>query len=155
MSNAQDSLDELNKTAFSEVPRPMTPAELMQKAAEDNLKNMFDTACGYYGGKRLDNELDLVKEIRDRLFAAGVSGLDVIYDQNRHIQAAVGRKAHAQQYHLNRFFSDQLMLAQALKGVDTRQSRYCLIYEIQPEEWMKIIENQTIPSLISTGLYHA
>lgn len=153
-SSSIDKLATLQEDIFDTVDREKSTAELLQEAAVKNVENMFLSGQKSYNAKRMEGDHDLVASIREKLIEAGVDNIDQIYDNNRHIVEAANRQPHAQQYHLNRFFSEQLNCAQAKTGIDTRISRNSLIYEIMPDQWEKIIEKQVIPSLVSTGYYN-
>lgn len=153
--NARSTLAKVNETTFSQIDRQPTPAEMLQQAANAAVENMLNTSIGYYTAERQPGDLDLVQYVRQQLINNGIAGVEHFYDTNRHVIDAKNKRPHAQSYHLNRFFSEQLMLVQAELGIDTRVSRYCLIYEVQPEQWMTIIDKQVLPALISSGFYHA
>ena len=112
----------------------------------DALKKTVDI----YSQPRAEGEIDLVKVIRDKLQENGVTSerLEQAYDHSRFIEDAVPRQSHAQQFHLNRYFNDQLMMADA----DTRLERYQLIYEVTPSEWLKIMEKSVIPRFVELDL---
>lgn len=148
-----EQLADIQEGVFDHVRREDN-AKKMQEAARLQAENMLNTSINYYTSERQPDDKDLVKTIREELIEAGVVDIETIYDNNRHIKDAVSLRPHAQQYHLNRFFAEELNCAQADTGIDTRVSRNCLIYEIQPDQWETIIKKQVIPSLVSTGYYN-
>lgn len=154
--NEESSLQQLadiQKGVFDHVQRDDNIKKL-QEAARLQTENMLNTGINYYTSERQEDDKDLVRIIRGELVAAGISNIEAVYDNNRHIQDAAKLRPHAQQYHLNRFFAEELNCAQVATGVDTRVSRNCLIYEIQPDQWETIVKKQVIPSLVSTGYYN-
>ena len=119
------------------------------EAVEKHLESLKKTV-DIYSQPRAEGEVDLVKVIRDKLQENGVTTerLEKAYDHSRFIEDAIPRQSHAQQFHLNRYFNDQLMMADA----DTRLERYQLIYEVTPFEWLKIMEKSVIPRFVELDL---
>lgn len=102
-----------------------------------------------YQAPRQEDELDLVRIVREKMVQAGLlEKLPLAFDNNRFIQEAIGKPSHAQQYNLNRYFSTQLMTAQD----DTLVQRYALIYEIRPDEWLNVFDNTILPAIVNFNL---
>ena len=140
--------DEINPNETNDNVLVNKQVEVVEKHL-DTLKKTVDI----YSQPRVDGEIDLVKVIRDKLQENGVTAerLEQAYDHSRFIEDALPRQSHAQQFHLNRYFNDQLMMADA----DTRLERYQLIYEVTPSEWLKIMEKSVIPRFVELDLPRA
>lgn len=133
----------------------MTPEEkndALTAAALARIATSTISAADAYKLQRESGDINLVDVVREKLLNAGMPNSDA-YDNNRHIKDAQELAPHAQQFHLNRYFAEEFNRVQAERGVDTRTSRFCLIYEITPTEWMNVVEKQTIPNLVSSGAY--
>lgn len=152
MPNQNESEDILKDIPAEDFVVPKTQEDL-EKAALLSMKNLMQVGVDHYNKPKDPNEIDLVAETRKELENAGIDNLDTIYDQNRHVIEAQNRVAHAQQYNLNRFLYEELTAIDSTEGIDTRQSRYCLLYEVQPTEWLNVIKHQVIPSMVSSGHY--
>lgn len=122
-----------------------TIKEAQEGLAKDHVEqslNHLKKAMDFYQAPREEDELDLVKEVRDRLFSLGVSEerLQKTYDQNPLVQEANGRHAHAQQFQMTRYLNEQFLIAQVNDGVDTALDRYQLMFEVKPTEWLQIFD---------------
>lgn len=152
MSDQPESDEILNNIPASVFTASSTQEDL-EKAALLSMQNLMQTGIDHYNRPKDPNEIDLVPELRKELESAGIDNLEQIYDNNRHVQEAQNRVAHAQQYNLNRFLYEELTAIDMQESIDTRQSRYCLLYEVKPTEWLNVIKSQVIPSMVSSGHY--
>ena len=120
-----------------------------QEEAAEKIKELMGKPMAMYNSARVENEIDLVQEVRDRLLARGMhEKVRTAYDTSRFIQEAEGKPSHAQQYNLNRFLSLQFMAA-----TDAAQiQRYSLIYEINAKEWLEIFDATILPAMAEFDL---
>lgn len=138
-------MEEVKQVEVPDGQAEVTPA---QKIANSALKEM-ETTASFYSRPRVENEIDLVKEVRERLVALGAGDkLKEGFDENRFVIEAADKTAHAQQYNLNRYFNLQLSSVQK----DTSVERYSLIYELRPDQWLKVIEKKILPAIIDNDL---
>lgn len=115
----------------------------------DKVIDLMQKPMDFYESKKPENELDLVAVVREKMIMAGLKDKVVeCYDNNRFIIEAKDRPCHAQQYHLNRFFSTQFMAAKEQAAVE----RYSLIYEINSKEWLEIFDNLILPAVVNYDL---
>lgn len=122
----------------------LTHEDAIKKIGEA-LYNPIDLYCR----DKDPSDLDLISHVRERMVAVGLGDrLPLAYDQSRFILEAQGRPSHAQQYHLNRYFSMQLMAA----TVDTSQQRFALIYEVNSDDWLRIFESMILPAIVEFDL---
>ena len=135
-----------------------TAEPVEQLSTEDqalaNVVSLLQAGQQFYNEQRDENELDLVKVVRDRLFEKGMSDeqLANCYDNSRFVQEANGRHTHAQQWNLTRWVDEQFTLVQAQDGVDTRIYRFQSVYELGTDEWLKVFDNGIAPNLLEFGL---
>lgn len=108
----------------------------------------------FYDEKADPGEMDLVKEVRARLFEKGINEekLAACFDASNFVQEADGRHTHAQQWNLTRWVDEQFTLIQAQDGVDTRLYRYQAIYEVKPDDWLKVFNDGILPNLAEFGI---
>lgn len=110
---------------------------------------IMDAGIDIYERPRLENEIDLVAHVRELLVRGGcLDRVLMAYDTSRHIREAQGLNANAQQHHLNRYFTMQLMTVDA----ETRFLRYNLLYNVSPADWLGIFETQLLNRIIGLGL---
>ncbi len=132
------------------------PVESLSKDDQTlaNVVSLMQAGADFYNEKRDENELDLVRVVRDRLFEKGMSDeqLADCYDNNRFVQEANGRHTHAQQWNLTRWIDEQFTLVQAQDGIDTRIYRFQSVYELGTDEWLKVFDNGIAPNLLEFGL---
>jgi len=121
---------------------------LRHEAAFEELNKKLTQPAEHYASPRIEGEIDLVQEVRQRLIDSGLLGKIQAYDFNRYIQEAQGKTSHAQQYNLNRWLNLQLMAVPQ----DTSVQRYALIYEINAAEWLSIFDRVILPALIDFDL---
>lgn len=130
-------MSEETKQEESLTPEGEKIVELMQKPMD------------FYNSARKEDELDLISIVREKMVEVGLADkLPECFDNNRFIQDAKDRPAHAQQYNLNRFFCTQFMAAEA----DASIERYALIYEIKPDQWLEIFDKTILPAVVNYNL---
>jgi len=127
-----------------------TPESAAQSDAEiQALEQLMYKPMEFYNGKKLENEIDLVEQVRSRMVSAGLlEKLPECFDQNRFILEAKDRQAHAQQYLLNRYLSLQLMSSVEPAALE----RYALIYEISSDKWLAIFDQKILPAIVNYDL---
>lgn len=131
----------------TDAPEPTIPPAEMKKL--DTIIDVFEAGASFYNRPREENEIDLVKRIREAMIEVGLKDKVIeAYDENRFIKEAEGRTAHAQQYNLNRYFSTQLMAVEQ----DTSLERYALLYEIRPDQWLEIFKRNILPIVVNCDL---
>lgn len=120
-----------------------------QDATTEKVLDLMNKPMEFFNQGRAEDEVDMIAEVRDRLFRAGLGEkLPECFDNNRFIIDAHGRNSHAQQYCLTRYFSTQFMAAQGDTGIE----RYSLIYEVRADEWLKVFDNVILPAVINHDL---
>lgn len=123
-----------------------------ERIARDNLEKVtkfFEGPMAFYNQARKDGEYDLVARVRQAFVEHGCEQLmQETFDVHPHILEAKTKTAHAQQYHLNRYFSMQLMAADG----DTKPQRYLLSFTSSPDEWYTIFKEGILPALLHYGL---
>lgn len=98
---------------------------------------------------RLENEIDLVSEVRNILIEAGLGNiLADTYDSHHFILEAVNKPSHVQRYFMNRYWNLQLMTIPS-KSIE---QRYCLIPNGEISDWLKLFKQSVIPFLIGNNL---
>lgn len=130
----------------------MTDAEELaakKQDAAEKINELMGKPMAMYNAGRVENEIDLIQEVRERLLAHGLhERVRTAYDTNRFILEAEGKPSHAQQYNLNRFLSLQFMAAQDAAQIQ----RYSLIYEVNAKEWLTIFDATILPALVEFDL---
>ena len=122
---------------------------LQHEAAFDELNKKLMQPAQQYSTPRVEGELDLIQEVRDRMAGAGLlDRLPAAYDNNRYILESAGKTSHSQQYNLNRWLNLQFMAVPQ----DTSVQRYALIYEINAIEWLSIFDRVILPALVDFDL---
>ena len=115
----------------------------------EKIITLMQKPMDFYQSDRKEGEMDLVSIVREKMVEVGLADkLPECYDNNRFIQEAKNRPAHAQQYNLNRFFCTQFMAAEEAASLE----RYALIYEIQPDQWLKIFDKTILPAVVNYNL---
>ncbi len=128
---------------------PELPQEEPVNKDVEKVIELMTKPMDFYNSARKEDELDLVATVRQKMVDAGLSDkLPECQDGNRFIQDAKDRPAHAQQYNLNRYFCTQFMAAKEEAALE----RYALIYEIQPDEWLKIFDKTILPAVVNYDL---
>jgi hypothetical protein len=118
-------------------------------ATPDEIMDFMLKPMEHYQRPREQNEIDLVEHVRESMIAAGLKDkVETAFDTSRFIVEARTRTAHAQQYLLNRYFTLQFMLVPQ----DTSTERYALIYEVSPDEWLKIYHGVILPAILNLDL---
>ena len=131
----------MEQVQTEEVAAPASDAEKIVK--------LMEKPMAFYQGKRQDDEMDLIHVVRQKMVDAGLSDKLVdCFDSNRFIVEAKERPAHAQQYNLNRYFCTQFMAADEQAAIE----RYSLIYEINPDQWLKIFDKTILPAVVNYDL---
>lgn len=125
-----------------------------EEQAMANVIGLMQAGQGFYNEKADPNELDLVKVVREKLFSGGVDEdtLNACFDKSNFIQEATGKHTHAQQWNMTRWIDEQFTLVQAQDGVDTRLFRFQSVYELHPDEWLKVFDRGIAPNLLEFGL---
>lgn len=114
-----------------------------------SLTELLQGPMDQYNAARRPDEMDLLAEVRQRMHAVGLKDkMSTAFECNRFIIEAIDRPAHAQQYNLTRYFSLQLMAC----SHDTSVQRYALIYEIRPDEWLKVFDSVILPAIVNFDL---
>lgn len=125
----------------------MQPNEIENKLAE--VEARFEAPMAFYNSQRDPQDIDLLREVRQMMTEAGLGDrLPEAFDKNRFIIEAQNRASHAQQYNLNRYLTLQFM---ACPQAGTTQ-RYSLIYEIAPNEWLRIFRDSILPAMVDYDL---
>lgn len=120
-----------------------------QKEAVEKLYELMNKPIEYYNSERMATEMDLVDKVRELFIKNGVGHLlKEAYEESRFIIEARSRPSHAQQYLLNRWISLQLM---AKDNADPLLL-YSLVYEIRPDQWLRIFEQYILPNMLSLDL---
>ncbi len=116
--------------------------------------NLLKAGQSFYEQKAGANELDLVKVVRERLFEHGINEetLTKCFDNSNFVQEAQGRHTHAQQWNLTRWVDEQFTLVQVQDDVDTRLYRYQAMYEVNPDDWLKVFDQGILPNLAEFGI---
>ena len=126
-----------------------TPSEEQAQQDAEKIVKLMTEPMKFYQSERQENEIDLISTVRQKLVDAGLSDrLPECFDDNRFIQEAKNRPAHAQQYNLNRYFCTQFMAAEEEASLE----RYALIYEIKPTEWLEIFDKTILPAVVNYNL---
>lgn len=123
--------------------------EVNYHEAADKIAEAFKGPMAFYNSDRVEGELDLVKEVRDRFVSLGLADkLQDGYDTNRFILEAVGKNSHVQQFLLNRYLTLQLMASQN----ETSIERYALMNEVNPSAWLTVFEKRILPAVVNNDL---
>lgn len=127
----------------------VTNPEIDLEAAAEKINQLFKGPMEFYEKPPLEDELNLIKEVRDRFVKYGqLEKMPDCYDNNRFIVEAIGKNSHVQQFHLNRYLSIQLMAS----GKDTAVERYALMNEVNPSQWLTVFEERILPACINLDL---
>lgn len=117
----------------------------------DTIIELMTNPMKHYDKPRVENEIDLVAHVRDRLISVGLGDrLESCFENNRFIQDAKNRTCHAQQYNLTRYFALQLMAAQPQH--DTSVERYALMYECRADQWLEVFDRVVLPTFVNCDL---
>ena len=113
------------------------------------MHEMLQQGIDRYRQPRLDTDIDLVQEVRERLVMSGLLQRTVnYYDNNHFIISAKDKTPEVQRFLLNRYWSHQLMRA-------TRPSldeRYCLIPNGEVSDWLSLFTDKILPFIIENNL---
>lgn len=115
--------------------------------------NPFDAGVELYNTPRIENEVNLIKQVRDVFLDNGVAEetLAIKYDGSRHIKAAQDKNSVVQRVHVNRFLN--------LSLVSSRISTVDLRHELLPNgsvaNWLKVVENKVVPFIAKNNLLAA
>lgn len=131
----------------------LSPEEAQEAAVMGSL-GLLKAGQDFYNEKADPDEIDLVQVVRSRLHDQGINDevLAKSFDQSNFIQEADGKHTHAQQWNLTRWIDEQFTLIQAQDGLDTRLYRYQAMYEVKPEEWLKVFDGGILPNLVEFGI---
>jgi len=122
---------------------------IQQDEASEKIVELFKGPMRFYNTDRQSDELDLVKEVRQRLLSLGLEDkLQEGFDTNRFILEAVDKNSHVQQFLLNRYLTIQFMASQE----DTAVERYALMNEVNPSDWLTVFEQRILPAVVNLDL---
>lgn len=95
------------------------------------------------------NELNLLQYVRNGFRDSGVPETTLVerFDRNRHVIDAMGKGTHVQQYHLSRYFTNLYMEVPE----DTAVDRYCVVFELPTNDWIRVFDEKILPSLLAYG----
>lgn len=102
----------------------------------------------HYKQPKTMGDIDLIAEVRQRLMASGLGQRIVHFDEHRFIKEAAGKDSVIQQYLLNRYWTNQLLHANAV----SIEERYCLIPDGLVEDWLNLFESRVLPFIIANDL---
>lgn len=109
----------------------------------------IDPAVAQYLQQKPEDDIDLIKEVRDVMLASGLHNLVTAnFDTNRFILEAQGKNSSAQRFLLNRFWTFQLM--SSVKP--STEERYCLIPNGTVEDWLRLFKTKVLPFVIENNL---
>jgi hypothetical protein len=98
---------------------------------------------------RVENEIDLVSEVRQILVNAGLANiLNETFDNHHFVKEAINKPSHVQRYFMNRYWSLQLMTVPS-KSIE---QRYCLIPNGEIKDWLRLFNQAIVPFLIGNNL---
>ena len=122
---------------------------VIQDEAAEKIVELFKGPMAFYNSDRQNDEIDLVKEVRQRFLSLGLEDkLQDGFDSNRFILEADGKNSHVQQFLLNRYLSIQFMASES----DTAVERYALMNEVNPSEWLTVFEQRILPAVVNLDL---
>lgn len=120
----------------------------------DTALDQFTKPMEFFKEPALPDEIDLVKTVRELFIKHGAREEDLVatYDTNHFVQDAHNKHASAQQFLLNRFCADEYFKKEEAEGADTRLQRHVLIYNIKSDNWLTIMDQTVIPTMLEMGL---
>lgn len=141
------------KDGAHDVKPTMSPEELHEAAIMGSVQ-LLKAGQEFYNEKAAPGELDLVSTVRQYMKDYGIDEgtLAEKFDNNTFVVEATNRHTLAQQFNLTRWVDEQFTIIQAQDGIDTRTMRFQAIYEVKPEEWLKIFKGGLLPNLAEHGI---
>lgn len=115
--------------------------------------DQFTKPMEFFKEPALSDEIDLVSRVRELFIKHGALEEDMAktFDQSHFVQDAKNKHAPAQQFLLNQFCADEYFKKEE-EGLDTRMQRHVLIYNIQSDHWLTIMDQTVIPNMLELGL---
>lgn len=119
----------------------------------DQALDQFIKPMEFFKEKAIDGEMDLVGKLRGLFIKHGATEEDMAanFDSSHFVQDAANKHASAQQFLLNRYCADEYFKKE-LEAVDTRLQRHVLIYNIRSDDWLKIMDQTVVPTMLEMGL---
>jgi hypothetical protein len=109
----------------------------------------LDEGIAQYVQPKPEGDIDLIKEVRDSMLAAGLhNAVYAGFDTNRFIIEAQGKNSAAQRFLLNRFWTLQLMSSVR----PSTEERYCLIPNGTVQDWLRLFKAKVLPFVIENNL---
>ena len=127
---------------------PVPPSQPELNPIILNVNKLLNNCADFYNTPRVENEIDLVKHVRESLIESGAGDLISNFDESRFVIEAVDKTGHAQQFNLTRFFDLQLSAA----PIDTSVERYALLYSLRADEWLGVFKNTILPTIVDNQL---
>jgi len=112
------------------------------------IADKFKEQIEAYRAPREQGDTDLVSEVRNILKEVGLHEKLSAYDGHRYIKEAINKSSNIQRYHLNRYWSLQLMMSDK----QSIEERYCLIPNGSNNEWLKLFKTKVLPFILENNL---
>lgn len=119
----------------------------------DEALEQFIKPMEFFKENALPDELNLVTQLRGLFIKHGATEEDMAatFDDNHFVKDAANKHASAQQFLLNRFCADEYFKKE-LENTDTRLQRHVLIYNIRSDDWLTIMDQTVVPTMLEMGL---
>lgn len=119
----------------------------------ENFSRTMHRHMGVYNRTARPDEMDLLAHVRGMLVEQLTEGVVAdLFDTDRHIRDAVGKNAHAQQFHLNQYFALQFMSAASQDIRESQLARYSLLTDARPDEWLMVFKQKILPTFLHFNL---
>lgn len=119
----------------------------------ENFSRTMHQRMGVYNRAARPDEMDLLAHVRELLVEQLTEGVVAdLFDTDRHVRDAVGKNAHAQQFHLNQYFALQFMSAASQDIRESQLARYSLLTDARPDEWLMVFKQKILPTFLHFNL---